>query len=326
MNISDLGEIGFINNLTSAFSREPFSSLSSVLNCCGIGDDCAVVDMGHARSMLVTTDMLVEGVHFLRQAISARELGAKSLAVNLSDVAAMGARPFASFMSISLPRELDKSWADDFIEGYRDLSARHNVLLLGGDTVGGDKIVINIVAMGQLEKASIKYRSGSKVGDKIMVTGSLGESAAGLKIILSELENRNQWTAREKELVDIHHNPVAQVEQGAWLGQRGEVSAMMDVSDGLLNDIKHLTKTHGAQIDALAIPTSVDIATAIGGGEDYELLLTVDPRFCEKLKEDYLSTFNQPLYEIGCITENKNIEWLNLDAEDKEALRTFSHF
>lgn len=326
MNISNIGENGFINNLTSAFSCQPFSGLLSSLKCKGIGDDCAVISIDAERAMVITTDMLVEDVHFLRRAISARELGRKSLTVNLSDVAAMGAKPFASFMSISLPKDLDTNWADEFIEGYKELSAEHGVLLLGGDTVGGSNITINIVAMGIADHQNIKYRTGARPNDKIFTTGSVGESAAGLKIILQQLENKSSWTASQKRLVDLHHNPTAQVEQGAWLGSQQAVSAMMDLSDGLLSDIKQLTKTYGAAIDCSKIPTSVDITTAISGGEDYQLLFTADPQFCEKLKEDYLRSFGTPLFEIGHITEDKGVQWLGLDQSQKEALKTFSHF
>ncbi|MFI3266751.1 MAG: thiamine-phosphate kinase [Rikenellaceae bacterium] len=326
MTTNKISESGIIDKLTSVFSGEGFIDSFTEHDCKGIGDDCAVIGTGDNSAMVVTTDMLVEDVHFVREAISAGQLGHKSLAVNLSDVAAMGAAPFASFMSISLPKDLDSSWALDFIEGYKSLSQQHNVLLLGGDTVGGDKIVINVVAVGKLNKENIKYRTTAQEHDCILVTGSLGESAAGLEIILSKLEDKEDWSTEEQRLVDMHHTPTPQIESGVWLGKQAAVNAMVDISDGLLNDIKHITKTFGAKIDASRIPTSVDVVTAISGGEDYQLLVTVKKEQCKQLMQDYLTTFGKPLYKIGHISSEAGVEWLGLEPSQLERLKTFSHF
>lgn len=326
MTINKISESEIINKLTSVFSGEDFIDNFTEHNCKGIGDDCAVISTDDNSAMVVTTDMLVEDVHFLRTAISAKQLGHKSLAVNLSDVAAMGAAPFASFMSISLPKDLDNSWVLDFIEGYKQLSKQHKVLLLGGDTVAGDKIVINVVAVGKLEKKNIKYRTTAQEHDCILVTGSLGESAAGLNVILSKLNDKDHWSKEEQRLVDIHHTPTPQIESGVWLGKQEAVNAMVDISDGLLNDIKHITKTFGAKIDTTHVPTSVDIVTAISGGEDYQLLVTVKKEECKQLMQDYLTTFGKPLYKIGYISSVSGVEWLGLEPNQLERLKTFSHF
>lgn len=324
MNISNLGERGIINNLLKKFGNQDFSYKLGDQQCEGIGDDCAVIGIDGSRSLVVTTDMLVEDVHFLRGAIAAKDLGWKSLAVNISDVAAMGARPFASFMSISLPKDLETSWVDEFIEGYHELSALHGVMLLGGDTVGGEKIAINIVAMGEVDNQNIKRRTEAKLGDMIFVTGNIGESAAGLKILLDR--TIKEYDTEQQRLIDLHHRPTAQVSEGQWLGAQSSVNAMIDLSDGLLNDIKHITKRFGAEIDSSKIPTSVDIATAIGGGEDYQLLFTVSAKEAEGLSKDYEAHFNKPIYNIGVITEGRSVVWQGLDSQTLDKLKTFSHF
>lgn len=278
-----MGEFEFIEAI-----RRSFEGIGDG-NITGIGDDCAVLPLAGGESLVVTADMLVEGVHFLRHATSARELGAKSLAVSLSDVAAMGARPVASFLSISLPAECRGGWAEEFMEGYRELSARYAVRLAGGDTTGSageasmsggasiageasaadgkadsvaggnttgpeagfsasGGIAINVTVIGRAPNSRLKYRSGARPGDMVVVNAPLGESAAGLQDIL-----RGRTDTR---FAHIHRNPDPQVYQGAWLGEREEVHSMMDLSDGLASDLVHILKASGvgAEIDLDAVP------------------------------------------------------------------------
>jgi thiamine-monophosphate kinase len=311
-----MGEFEFIENIRRAFEGVGDGGFT------GIGDDCAVLPIGDGEAFVVTTDMLIEGVHFLREATSARELGAKSLAVNLSDVAAMGARPVASFLSIALPTECRGEWADEFMEGYRELSALHDVRLAGGDTTSSlSGVAINVTAIGRAPLANLKYRSGAQAGDIVVVGGSLGESAAGLADILA-----GQF---DTDLAHIHRNPTPQVEEGQWLGTRPEVHSMIDLSDGLASDLVHILRASkvGAEIELTAIPTTVSIEQAVTGGEDYKLLFTVAPNEYGRLAEDYITRFGTQLYPIGrTASGTPEIRWLENGTPVTKNWRGFVHF
>jgi thiamine-monophosphate kinase len=311
-----MGEFEFIEGISRAFEKV------GDVRIMGIGDDCAVLPIGGNEAFVVTTDMLIEGVHFLRKATSARELGAKSLAVNLSDVAAMGARPVASFLSIALPAECRGEWAEEFIEGYRELSVLHNVKLAGGDTTSSlTGVSINVTAIGRAPLNNLKYRSGAQVGDIVVVGGNLGESAAGLQDILEG--------HFDTDLARIHRNPTPQVEEGEWLGARTEVHAMIDLSDGLASDLVHVLKASevAAEIDLNTIPTSVSLEQAIAGGEDYKLLFTVAPESYASLAEDYPARFGTHLYPIGRIVSGtSDIRWIENGVTVTKKWHGFVHF
>ncbi len=312
-----MGEFEFIETIRRSFEGIGDGAIT------GIGDDCAVIPQSGGESFVVTTDMLVEGVHFLRHATSARELGAKSLAVNLSDVAAMGARPVASFLSLALPPECREEWAQEFMEGYRELSARHGVKLAGGDTTGSlGGIAVNVTAIGRTPNERLKFRSGARPGDIVAVNGSLGESAAGLQDILAgRLDTLS---------AQIHRNPVPQVAEGEWLGGRAEVHSMIDLSDGLASDLTHILKASkvGAEVDLDAIPTPVATELAVTGGEDYKLLLTVAPERWESLRADYRKRFGAEPRAIGRIVSSSKsgIVWIENGTPVKKKWRGFTHF
>ena len=267
-------EFGFIDHIKELFAALPDNGFE------GIGDDCAVLPVGEGESLVFTTDMLAEGVHFLRSATSPRELGRKSLAVNLSDVASMGARPVATLLSLSLPADTAGTWAEEFMLGYRELSEAFGVTLAGGDTTrSAAGITINVTAIGRIADAHIKRRSGARPGDAILVAGELGLSGAGLHDILAGRYDTPAAAA--------HRNPQPQVAEGIWLGARSEVHAMMDLSDGLASDLGHILdrSSAGAEVELSLIPVAPgsDLRTAACGGEDYKLLLTADPSAADRL-------------------------------------------
>jgi thiamine-monophosphate kinase len=307
-------EFSFIGDIATMFGSLPHHGFEP------IGDDCTVLDMGN-DSLVMSTDMLIEDVHFLRSASSAEEVGYKSLMVNISDVAAMGATPTATLLSISLPESAQGEWSEGFMRGFYAGCEEHGIALVGGDTTASrDKIAINVVAMGRAPKECIKRRSAAKLGDIIAVTGKLGVSSKGLvDIMFGDLN-----TAAAK----AHRRGQARVEEGKFLGSCEAVHAMMDISDGIASDIKHIMELSnvGAEIELSKIPTDYDIRFATTGGEDYELLLTVAPDRFDEVASALLNATGTTLTAIGRITESNTITWLDNGEPSELELKGFTHF
>lgn len=316
MIIKDLGEFGLIDRIKS--------TVSAPSKVTGIGDDCAIIPQKKGFDTLVSCDMLVEGVHFLKNDIPPYRLGWKSAAVNISDIAAMGGKPFGTFLSVSLPGDLEVNWMDEFMNGFNDCSNRYGVVLLGGDTTSSKNgICINVTVLGNCASGTSKLRSDAKVGDLICVTGNLGDSAGGLKVILQNAERSESGL----KLIERHYMPMPRVTEGLSLSRESGVHAMMDISDGIASDIRHILKASGvsAEIDIDKIPISSELRAvwpqeavrlAVSGGEDYELLFSVSQE-CEKGLEI-------PHSVIGKIIErsDKLILWRG----SEEEFHGFEHF
>ena len=320
--LQELGEFGLIGRI-----RERFRAPQGVT---GIGDDCAVIPQQDGRDTLVSTDMLVEGTHFLRADIPPYRLGWKSAAVNLSDIAAMGGTPTATFLSVALPADLETDWIEEFLRGYGALSGRFGVALLGGDTTASpDRICINVTVLGECPAGTAHLRSAAREGDLVCVTGCLGDSAAGLKAILEGVAR----DADVQALIDRHYLPLPRVAEGLRLAATPGIHAMMDISDGIGSDLVHILEASGAgaKIDLSSLPLSPALqrvctrhgwdaaALATGGGEDYELLFTCTPE-AERVLE-------VPHFVIGTIrvepgrTESR-IAWRGADG----LVSGFDHF
>ena len=236
MDLKELGEFGLIERIKEALGG-PMPD--GVL---GIGDDCAVLPQAGGMETLVSTDMLLEGSHFLRGDIPARLLGWKSAAVNFSDIAAMGGRPVGSFLSLGLPAGLDSDWMDAFLAGYKECSQYCGAPLLGGDTTTSqDGIAINVTVIGQCPRGRSRKRSSAVPGDLVCATGPLGDSAAGLQAILQGVRGSEDAEA----LVERHYRPVPRVSEGQALAATPGVHAMMDISDGIASDLRHILKASG---------------------------------------------------------------------------------
>ncbi len=310
-------EFGFIEAIRTLCADLPRNGFE------GIGDDCAVLPTGAGESLVFTADLLTEGVHFLRAATTPEELGGKALAVNLSDVAAMGARPVATLLSIALPADATQEWAARFMTGYHALAARYGVALIGGDTTCSQTgITINVTAIGRAPDGHLKRRSAAAADDVLFVTGRLGASGAGLRDMLSG--------TYDTPLAAEHRNPRPQVEEGQWLGARPEVHAMMDLSDGLASDVCHIMacSSVGAAIDLDRIPVAegADLRTAACGGEDYKLLLSASRDAAGQLAADYRNRFGEPLYEVGRIVAGNALTWRRDGAEVLLDWRGFEHY
>ncbi|MBR2007183.1 MAG: thiamine-phosphate kinase [Alistipes sp.] len=313
-----MSEFGLIEHIARLFADVDHRGWEA------IGDDCTLLPIGGDEALVVTTDMLVEDVHFVREATSAEELGRKALAVNLSDVAAMGLPAVATLLSVALPANAGEEWAREFIKGYHTLSKEQGVALVGGDTTASkDKIVINVVAVGRGPLSNVKRRSAAKAGDAIYVGGQLGASALGLKDILAgEYDTPNAVR---------HRQPVAQSQEGVWLGGRAEVHAMMDLSDGLASDLCHILHTShcAAEIFIENIPAvEGDVESAVCGGEDYKLLFTVDADSTECFESDFEAQFGFRPYRIGQIVESAKCEiiWMEQGRRVNPQWHGFTHF
>lgn len=274
--LAHFGEQSLIDRLSLKAPKSPDMLL-------GIGDDCSVTLLPDGSCQLVTMDTLVENIDFIRDLTPPEDLGYKSLAVSLSDIAAMGGRPESAFLSLSLPEELDLTWFDRFFSGFYEL----NVPLLGGDLSRTPLISITVCVLGRIDREHVKYRSGAKPGDTICVTGPLGDSAAGLRLILNHLDTEGS------SLAEWHRRPRPALDEGVSLGREPLVHAMIDISDGLARDALHLAESSKVtiEVDLEALPLSSalqeasrrykwdSLALAAGGGEDYQLLVAVDPLF-----------------------------------------------
>ena len=243
----------------------------------GIGDDCAVLRVPPGNDLLVTTDFTIEKVHFRRDWHGPELVGQRCLTRGLSDIAAMGGKPQAAFLSLAVPSDLPQKWVDRFLKGLLDLAEEFKVPLAGGDTAesaGGGGIQADIVVVGSVPKGKAVLRSGAKPGERIYVTGELGGSAAALALLVESKPVGAEYFR--------HFRPRARVAVGQRLRRRGAASAMIDLSDGLSTDLEHLCKeSHvGAEIEAEAIPRAqagtgkkrVELEFALHGGDDYELL------------------------------------------------------
>jgi thiamine-monophosphate kinase len=248
----------------------------------GIGDDCAVLRPRRGEDLVVTTDLSLENVHFRRDWHPSQSVGHRCLARGLSDLAAMGARPEAAFLSLALPVELTGAWLEGFLDGWMALAERHRVLLAGGDMAkspragqkSGGLVVADIVLLGSVPRGKALLRSGARTGDVLYVTGALGGSAAELGV----LERRPASFLRTNKEGHPHLYPEPRLATGRKLLKGSLATAAIDLSDGLSTDLAHLCEESGlaAEIDAHALPVDAraTLQQALHGGEDYELLFT----------------------------------------------------
>ncbi|MGB4704908.1 MAG: thiamine-phosphate kinase [Candidatus Saccharicenans sp.] len=314
LTINDLGEFGFI----ARFSRSFTGNLPA--GVLGIGDDCAVLPWKGDLRLLVTTDLLVDGVHFLSEKISPQDLGYKALAVNLSDIAAMGGRPRWAFLSIAIPPGTRIDWLDDFFRGWRQLEKKTGARLLGGDTTRSKAgFVVNVAVLGEVRAKNLKLRSAARPGDVVAVTGTLGDAEGGLRLILRGSENGRSGPD-EKFLLRRHYRPRPHLEEGQFLAGQPGVRAMMDVSDGIDSDLRRIIERSGCGIEVYLekLPVSPALEkccakygwnleeVAAAGGEDYCLLLAVAPEKLPELAEKFYRRFKRPLAAIGRVTDRKH--------------------
>ncbi len=275
MKIQTIGEFGMIKRIQKIAKPK-----RAIL---GIGDDCAAIDYTKNKYLLLTVDMLIEGVHFDLHKFGAGKVGRKALAASLSDIAAMGGVPKFCLISIGLPSHMPVGTIDGFYAGFLKLAKEYGVELIGGDTNRSDKLICDVCVIGEVEKKYLVRRSGARIGDKIYVTGFLGGSIKG---------KQYSFTPRVKE--------------ARILVKNFKVNAMIDISDGLSSDLRHITES--SDVGALIYEENIPVAKgsslkgALTDGEDFELLFTISANISDKILSEKLGV---RVRRIGTIRPKK---------------------
>jgi thiamine-monophosphate kinase len=325
MKVSELGEFGLIEKIRRSASVGRGIRL-------GIGDDAAWVE-SLSSSLLVTADMLLEDVHFNLKWTSLFDLGYKSLAVNISDIAAMGGAPSYAIISLGLPASFGTAQVYEFYRGMNSLARKSEVSIIGGDTSIAGSLLISVCVLGHAPYRPIRRR-GAKPNHDIYVTGTLGDAALGL-----ELLKRNAPALRRPGaayLVRRHHHPTARTRAGVLLARKRLAAAMIDVSDGLLQDLGHICKASGvgAVVWEEALPRSSayralsqDSRLALCGGEDYELLFCAARRARSAIQE-VAKQARVPITRIGaCRQRTEGVRVVDRDGSRVETAQVgYDHF
>lgn len=316
VEISDLGEFGLIDRITSQFSMKNASSLK------GIGDDAAVIDLDAENCLLVSTDMLVEGIHFDLSYMPVQHLGYKAVAVNVSDIAAMNGKAEQITVSIAISNRFSVEAIDALYQGIKLACENYKVDLVGGDTTSSlSGLVISITVLGKAKKSQVAYRDGAKVNDIICVTGDLGAAFMGLQTLQREKEvyladpNMQPSLDKYEYLVGRQLRPEGRTDIIFDLEEAGvKPTSMIDISDGLASELFHISKQSNVgvriyedkiPIDHQTYETAVEfnldpITCALNGGEDYELLFTVSKDDQEKISK------HPDIHMIGYVHDRKD--------------------
>jgi thiamine-monophosphate kinase len=294
----------------------------------GIGDDAALVGVGRGNDLILTTDLSIEGVHFLPAVHPARSIGHRALARSLSDIAAMGGTPRFALVSLAISKRTRRAWLEEFYTGLRALAKRFGVAVIGGDTA--------VVLVGEVRRGKALLRAGARPDDQIFVSGKLGLSALGLLFLKARRAEPRRSTPCV-EAVEAHLYPVPQCALGRYLCAKRLASALIDVSDGLSTDLGHLVEASGvgARVWASLIPAPEVPASraylginplelALHGGEDYQLLFSVPPRKASLIPRQF---HGLPLHRIGEITRRKALVIMRSDGRQGRLLPAgYDHF
>ncbi len=305
----------------------------------GIGDDCAVLEPSAGAALLVTTDLLLEDVHFRRRYTEPADIGWKALAVNLSDVAAMGGRPRWALVALACPPATTADEVEAFYEGLLAAAADHAVTIVGGDTSSSPRgWLVNVTVLGETTSPPLT-RSGARVGDLIAVTGACGGAAAGLALLERGRAPKGLDATVAAEATSAHLCPRPRVGEGRWLAAAGGVTAMIDLSDGLATDLGHIAEESGVgarvALDRIPMADSTravaralrrdPLPWATSGGEDYELLLTCRPHALPRLAEGLERATGTALTVIGEIAAGP-VTFLDGRGRAIDVKRGFEHF
>ncbi len=313
--VSAVGEFGLIERLRDALGEPASDDLVK-----GIGDDAAVVRIGNGRAQVVTTDALVEGVHFDRSFVPMGLLGAKAIAVNVSDVVAMNATPRWATVALGLPNNVSVEAAETLYDGIAAACRRYGCTVVGGDVTAAERLLISVTVLGEAGEDEVVYRHGAQPGDLLCVTGDLGSAAAGLKVLLAEKDTFADADAQPdlgawSYVVERHLAPQPRLDRlRQWREAAVRPHALIDLSDGLASEVHHLCRASGvgARIEAALLPVHAQTfraaerfgdrpeTYALYGGEDYELLFALPKAEAKKLPGDSFAV-------VGAVTETPDV-------------------
>ena len=299
MKISEIGESGIINRIRKRFEKRNQRNKSIVA---GIGDDAAALNCCNGRLLLITTDTIVENVHFNNRTMTVEQIGRKAMISNISDIAAMGGIPTFAVVSLAIPVDNTVKTVDNLYDGMDRVAKRYKVAIIGGDTVKSmTNLVITLTLIGKVSRKHIVFRKNAKVGDKLLVTGTFGDSAAGLDVLS---KCKNEIRNRYKPLVKKHQEPDVRLKEAQIIAENRFASAMIDSSDGLDVSVRTICSESnvGARVYTERIPLSKELRRfcndrkglrnsdrvfkyGLFGGEEYELVFTVaEKKFQKALK------------------------------------------
>jgi len=334
--VASLGEFGLIARIARMTPTAP-----SVVE--GIGDDCAVLRIGD-RLVLVSCDLSIENVHWRRSHALAESIGWKAAASALSDIAAMGGAPLFCLVSLACPDDTETSLVDGLYEGMLDAVKQCGAVIVGGDTTrSADGIVIDVVVIGEPVGDRYLTRKGAQPGDALVVTGRLGLSAAGLHALesdrgdLSETDSTRPAASEKPRLLRAHCHPTPRIQEGQWLAARPVVHAMIDISDGLIQDAGHLAEAAhlGVDVDQSMLSVDPDLMSycreggldpydfMLAGGEDYELAFAVAGGRSDALVQAFRGKFHTDISVVGTFTD----AWQGVRIAGEPPSKTgFDHF
>ncbi len=306
--VAGIGEFGLINRIQKIIPKIDRKDL-----VIGIGDDTAVIRINEHRALLITCDIQVENQHFRLKNISPYQLGKRAMAVNLSDIAAMGGQPTYALVSLGFPKSFPLSDFDELFTGMRDELTIFSAYIIGGNISNTSKeLIVDITLLGEVSPDKVMTRSGARPGDRIFVTENLGESGAGFYV----LEKYGKNYHREfNNLVQKHLQPIPRVEIGQRIAQSGFATAMIDISDGIASDLNHICFMSAVEAeiyqDRIPLPDGIDKVTYFSGksalylalhsGEDYELLFTMRPDTPDAIIHSISKETGIAITEIGKI-------------------------
>lgn len=334
MQVGDVGEFALIARLHARLQTPRDDHIIR-----GIGDDCAVLRPSAGMDLLLTTDTQEEGVHFRRDWASAQDIGWRCMAVNVSDIAAMGGRPLGAIVALSLPPTLAVAFVEALYDGMQAMAAASGCPLLGGNiSQRTDTLSVTITVLGETPQDQSVYRSGAQVGDEIWVTGDLGGARAGLEVLLHPAALASLSSA---EVLARYRRPQPRLREAQYLRQHAVLHSLLDLSDGLSSDLRHICEASGvgARLQAAHVPIALQtrqIALAQGaepldyalhGGEDFELCLTTPAGQIERLQDAFQQQFGCPLVRVGRIQPGAGITLMRPDGTQQALpVKGYDHF
>lgn len=294
----------------------------------GIGDDAAAWQPSRSHLSVITTDALVDGVHFASERMPAAAAGHRAMAANLSDIAAMGARPVLVTVALGVAPGTPQDWILECYRAMAALAAAHGARIAGGDIVSSPALTLALTVVGEVSRPRLKRRNGGRPGDTVAVTGPLGASRAGLEVLRREPPGLAPGV--RTAALRAFERPEPRVREGRWLAASAHVHAMMDSSDGLSTDLTRLAAASGggASLDSIPVdPVAEAVARAAGddpalyaldGGEDFELIVAVAPRAFAHLAGAYRARFGRPLIAIGRLEREAGLRLRRAGGDERE--------